>query len=289
MCRERSISEINAPGLLSDICVKIYRFDEHVSCAPKYVFRKRQRPCTLPSKRTLYAILVDGPKQIDMILLHHCYAFKNDIEKAHQSQLSLKISRLLSQQEESNLVLVPTADTTIVFPSDCELNVNASFESPTQSSQFSPTTGQHSQYKVSSQVIQKQEVVLSITDIFIIKKQVSLASKIFRLLPNELAEVLVDTSESRSTYQRAIITLMSSNDAVESRIYMKVTAGSTILMKLCGNVDPKSLVRSDSVYKELVSNLLLGLVEEKVELKWFLEKSCYDDKWNAKDVKLVKF
>ena len=228
----------------------------------------------------------DGQQQLDMMSFHHCFVFKDVIEHAYKHKLYIKISRVLSQQEKAGLVLVPMAETHIsIFNGSANEVRNTLFESSTQITQLSPSVYHNSPYKTSSQIIEKQEVLLRIADIFIIDKTASLSSKLFRLLPHELTKVLIDTSNCESySYERSILTLVHSNKTLLAPL--KVSAGPEILMKLCGDIEPTLLVRSDVIYKELVANLVIGLIEEKVELKWYLEKTGCDERWRVYDVKL---
>lgn len=111
-CRKRSLSEINAPHLLSDVLVQVVTVtyddvDERSSFS-----RKRRRDAT----PFACAMLSDGPNVEDVMALHRCSRLRASLDRAAHERANVILTRVVSLTAEDSddaLVLVPTQETTI--------------------------------------------------------------------------------------------------------------------------------------------------------------------------------
>lgn len=261
-------------------------------CEPWKAPRNSKQMAAKP--RYLLAVLEDVTQPHSILTLHRCCRFRRDIERMRHENRKAKIMSLLALQDSDELFLVPTSSTTILTLDEegFDEGEHSLQQSCNNLSQHSLMKCTESQYNVCPKGVQKV-VKLRIADFFVIDKMIYLSNKIFRLVPGELASILIEKNVNDDTsvsfeYRRAILTLVPKSSPSDE-FHLKVTVDPSIVKKLCADVSPEVFGgdKLDLVRSQLVKNFLLGLIEEKIELKWTIEKSCSNERWKVNDVKLL--
>ena len=284
-----TLSEITAADVLCNVLVRVRGFDRDAIIANGKCRRNRAQL----HEKTSFALLVDGQRESDMISLHHCCRFRHLLQDAQDKRIPIQITRVLSQQFSSgdlrDIYLVPTLESTVSICEDIELMNKGKDQcnfSQTQPMSYSPSKTPSQEYpQLESQIFEQKEVISKIIDVFVVGKSVHLSRSIFRFVPSKLSSVLIDKCEACSQtssgfseykYCRAILTL-----SMEESSEDKVLINAENMKKICCGVEPSDLApNADPIYKQLVCDILLGLIEEKKAMHWKLEKRQTDEKWS---------
>mmetsp|Transcript_562 Transcript_562/g.752 ORF Transcript_562/g.752 Transcript_562/m.752 type:complete len:300 (-) Transcript_562:2537-3436(-) len=298
-----ALSEIIVADVFCDVLVKIRGFDKDAIIA-NGKYRRNHR--TQLHEKTSFALLVDGEGECDMMPFHHCCRFRHLLQDAQEQGRTVHITRVLSQQfsmgDTRDIYLIPTQESTV---SICEVmhrqmivkGEESCNLSQTQAQSYSPSKTPSQEYPLSSQIFEQKVVISRIIDLFIVGKSVHLSRTIFRLVPLKLSSVLIDNCDAPSkkstektdnttyNYCRAILTL-TTEKSTEDRVLIDADT----MKKLCCDVEPSKLApNADPIYKQLVCDILLGLIESGTLLTWTLEKRQTDEKWSVLDVKMISF
>lgn len=299
MCRRRRLRDIKSPGLLSDVAVRVLSYD---GASPKPLglggTRARGQRKWGSTLVTARASLSDGQAESDMAAFNDCGRFGKALNTATEAGSSVLITRVKSHRAtgrddsgEGGLSLVPTPETSIVvLTGEDQIRKRNGFVYASQwdGTQTQGTTQTQLPSPRSPEVSETVVVESTLEDIVVcggssvsLKNWLSESSKLF--------DALVDTMPPDPTYRRAILTL-DCNSVPQD--FLIVEANIDIVETLCGSCPAAVLANSKvggertDLLRNHVSDLLRGMLQEKVLLRWTLQRRRRESQWFVSDVML---
>mmetsp|Transcript_51168 Transcript_51168/g.153729 ORF Transcript_51168/g.153729 Transcript_51168/m.153729 type:complete len:677 (-) Transcript_51168:83-2113(-) len=313
-CRRRRLRDVDNPGLLSDVTVRVLSYDgsaprpSGLGSSSSAAARRRGGPARRwdPKPVTARASLSDGPDESDLAALYDCARFGAALNNASRAGSCVLITRVKSHwatkgsnggREGGGMALVPTPETSVmVLEGEGPTRKQGRRVAASQRDGITQTRGM-TQTQVPSPdclvgTTETAIVTSALKDIVVVcdgEKKNSISDCLGT--PSALFEVLVDANARRPTYCIATLTLDSIAAPGE---FLVVEAGGDVVEVLCGSCPAACLSTDSRVGKGDTSlrthafNLLRGMLREKVPLRWTLRRAGPEDIWRVTDVMLPK-